>query len=553
MANARAVLPGRRIFKRIRSYAALRPWRVLDISRLILAVTYAFSTLIFSSARSWAETVEHVVVLAMLALAIGALWLSARSWTTEMRIRKPVVWLDALLFLTLLIVTNPSDSPYFPGSLFVVFEIALIVRRRFHLMVGLFAALAAFGTLWVDQHMAIPAEPDGEQTVLRILFLIVVVMITGMLLGPRREVLLERERARRLAATRYPSLRNSPSDFLVEVLSIATGSPRVAIVYRMASHEPYRFASADHGVAAPKAMASLLAMETGWHDRPRFRSITLAADGVSLLHALTASGRAWAELLDADRFMSLRVSLGTFDAIGIAPLPDPTHEDAVAIAHHMLEAACEELMVRNSLDLAHVIAGARERERLQRDLHDSVLQALASIRFQVAPLLSGMPGAEPHTVIQNVDRIAKDQIATVRHIIDPELGENDFAYLPETLAMVVRSLGDQWGIDCELNVDEGNCATSAAIGRELSFAVREIVANAVRHARARSVEFQLQPAGNSIALHVTDDGVPNLARLGASSAVPSRSLTRRIQALGGEVYLRNLAGRTMIQITVPRK
>ena len=208
--------------------------------------------------------------------------------------------------------------------------------------------------------------------------------------------------------------------------------------------------------------------------------------------------------------------------------------------------------LRNSLDLAHVIAGARERERLQRELHDSVLQALASIRFQVAPVLNGaMKDARP--VIENVDRIAKDQIATIRWIINPDIDEDDFAYLPETLSMVVRSLSEQWGIQCELKVEDGNCGTSAMIGRELSFAVREIVANAVRHARASAVEFSLQPAGNRIALHVTDDGVPNLARLGSSGPVPSRSLMRRIQALGGEVFLRNIGGRTMIQITVPRK
>jgi signal transduction histidine kinase len=218
----------------------------------------------------------------------------------------------------------------------------------------------------------------------------------------------------------------------------------------------------------------------------------------------------------------------------------------------VFESACEELMVRNSLDLAHVIAGARERERLQRELHDSVLQALASIRFQVAPVINGAI-ARPLPVIQNVDRIAKDQIATIRWIINSEVDEEDFAYLPETLSMVVRSLADQWGIQCELKVKDGNCATSAMIGRELSFAVREIVANAVRHAQARAVEFSLQPAGNKIALHVTDDGVPNLARLGSTGVVPSRSLMRRIQALGGEVFLRNIGRRTMIQITVPRK
>src|SRR3546814_7679734 len=79
-----------------------------------------------------------------------------------------------------------------------------------------------------------------------------------------------------------------------------------------------------------------------------------------------------------------------------------------------------------------------------------------------------------------------------------------------------------WSSDvCSSDLD-GNCATSALIGRELSFAVREIVANAVRHAGATMVNFALEPDGNRIALQVSDDGVPNMARLGSSGAVPSR-------------------------------
>jgi hypothetical protein len=35
--------------------------------------------------------------------------------------------------------------------------------------------------------------------------------------------------------------------------------------------------------------------------------------------------------------------------------------------------------------------------------------------------------------------------------------------------------------------------------------------------------------------------------------VPSRSLMRRIQMLGGEVFLQSIGGRTTIRITIPRK
>ena len=532
--------------------SALRPWRMLDVTRLVLALVYTVVSFAFASPRSWAEIAENGIIFAMLLLALGALILSARSWVTEMRIRKPVVFLDALLFLSLLVVTNASDSPYFFGSLFVAIEIALIVRRRFHLLVGAFAAMTALLTVWMDKIVEVPSEPDPERVALRVLYLAVVIVVTGMLLGPRREKLLQEEKARRLTEGSLPLVKGGSEPFLLQALKIATGSENGAVLFRTASTEAYRFASSRFGETRPEGSNGLLAVETGWHDCRRGASIGLSQDGISHLAPLSPGGRAWAAMLDAETLMTLRVSLGTFDAVGAVELDDPTHEDAAAIAQRVFESACDEMMVRNSLDLAHVIAGARERERLQRELHDSVLQALASIRYQVAPVLNGTID-DPFPVLANVDRIAKDQIGTIRWIINPVEDDEDFAYLPETLSMVVRSLAEQWGIRCELRVEDGNCATSAMIGRELSFAVREIVANAVRHAGAHAVEFSLQPAGNRIALHVTDDGVPNLARLGSTGAVQSRSLMRRVQALGGEVYLRNIGGRTMIQITVPRK
>ena len=532
--------------------SALRPWRMLDVTRLVLALVYTVVSFAFASPRSWAEIAENGIIFAMLLLALGALILSARSWVTEMRIRKPVVFLDALLFLSLLVVTNASDSPYFVGSLFVAIEIALIVRRRFHLLVGAFAAMTALLTVWMDKIVEVPSEPDPERVALRVLYLAVVIVVTGMLLGPRREKLLQEEKARRLTEGSLPLVKGGSEPFLLQALKIATGSENGAVLFRTASTEAYRFASSRFGETRPEGTNGLLAVETGWHDCRRGASIGLSQDGISHLAPLSPGGRAWAAMLDAQTLMTLRVSLGTFDAVGAVELDDPTHEDAAAIAQRVFESACDEMMVRNSLDLAHVIAGARERERLQRELHDSVLQALASIRYQVAPVLNGTID-DPFPVLANVDRIAKDQIGTIRWIINPVEDDEDFAYLPETLSMVVRSLAEQWGSRCELRVEDGNCATSAMIGRELSFAVREIVANAVRHAGAHAVEFSLQPAGNRIALHVTDDGVPNLARLGSTGAVQSRSLMRRVQALGGEVYLRNIGGRTMIQITVPRK
>ena len=438
-----------------RTLSALRPWQTLDYTRLLLAMIYAAVSFGFSSARHWAEPAEHGVILLMLALAISAVILSSRSWVTDMRIRRPVICLDTLLFLALLLVTNPSNSPYFPGSFFVAVEVALIVQRRLHLLVAVAAGMAVVVVTWLDQIAALPPEPEAEEIALRACYLAVAILVTGLLLGPRRERLLEMERDRRLLEGELPPAGRDHGSFLLHALRLAAGGQGEAVLFRLASHEPLRFASSAPREMPSAGVGNLLTVQTGWHDRTRDASISLAADGNAALGPMSAGGRAWAALLDTETLLTVRVTIGTFEAVGAACLDDPCHEDRAAIAQRVFESACEELTVRNSLDLAHVIAGARERERLQRELHDSVLQALASIRFQIAPLLGGRQ-VEPRPVIENVDRIAKDQIATIRWIINPEVDEEDFAYLPETLEMVVRSLGEQWSSDCQLQVEDGN-------------------------------------------------------------------------------------------------
>jgi signal transduction histidine kinase len=530
----------------------LRPWRTLDFARLLLAAIYCFVSIVFNNERSWTEFAEHFLTAMMLGLALAVVLLSERSWVIAMRIRRPAIMIDAMLFLALLVVTNPPTSPYYSGSFFVAIEVALIVQRRFHLLLAGVAVPVALAATWVGEISSLPAEPEFERMVMRGCYLMVAILVTGILLGPRRETLLEQERAKRLVEQDLSIARTDGATFLLRALQLASGGDTCALLFRPAHQEPLRFACSSGRAAPELGLGNLLTVESGWHDRPRDATIVLGVDGAASIGALSVGGQGWAGLLAADRLLTVRVGIGTFEAVGAVALDDPCHEDRVAIAQRVFEGACEELMMRNSLDLAHVIAGARERERLQRELHDSVLQALASIRFQVAPLLSGRP-MSPRPLIENIDRIAKEQIATIRCIINPDADEDDFAYLPETLSMVVRSLGEQWGIDCVLKVRDGNCATNATIGRELSFAVREIVANAVRHARASAIEFVLEPDGNRIALQVSDDGVPNMARLGSSGAVPSRSLMRRVQALGGEVFLQNIGGQTTIRITVPRK
>src|SRR3546814_10097820 len=95
--------------------------------------------------------------------------------------------------------------------------------------------------------------------------------------------------------------------------------------------EPPRFASSAAREMPSVGFGNLLTAETGWHDRTRHASISLSADGIAVLRPLSAGGRAWTSLLDAETLLTVRVTIGTFEAVGAARLGDPCHEDRVAI------------------------------------------------------------------------------------------------------------------------------------------------------------------------------------------------------------------------------
>jgi signal transduction histidine kinase len=195
-------------------------------------------------------------------------------------------------------------------------------------------------------------------------------------------------------------------------------------------------------------------------------------------------------------------------------------------------------------DLRHQVAAdvaEEERGRLARELHDSPLQELSAVIRR----LEQVPGAQAETA--SLHSIA-DQLRSVAVDLRPPMLDDiglsaaiDFvaeqASTPGTT--VVPELIDATGLDRESR-------PPAAVEFAIYRIVREAVANALRHAEARSISIAGRVAPDDIDLVVDDDGIGIAREAGARASGRGRlglaSMRRRAQAIGAELTVEPRGG-----------
>ncbi len=272
---------------------------------------------------------------------------------------------------------------------------------------------------------------------------------------------------------------------------IVTGADGTIVLANRRARGLFGYDTADGGLVGrsiddllPESLRGVHARHRGRYARhPRARDM---GSGLELL-GLTADGRE----------IPVEVSLSP-----VAVDDDPY---VVATVRDLTERRAAQAALDATRDRLALTA---ERERIGRDLHDSVIQRLYGAGLAMQAAIAADPERLRAAVGRAVDEIDDTiaEIRTVIHDLRRDVGEPD--RLADRLQQVVDAQAAALGIDVQLHV-VGRLASrpSEPVADAVVAVVREGIANAHRHGRATHVTVDLEIDGDDgIRLAVWDDG-----------------------------------------------
>jgi signal transduction histidine kinase/ligand-binding sensor domain-containing protein len=205
--------------------------------------------------------------------------------------------------------------------------------------------------------------------------------------------------------------------------------------------------------------------------------------------------------------------------------------------------------------------GARmeERERIARELHDTLLQGFQGLMLRLQAVLKTLPAEEPtHQMIESVldraDQVLLEGRQSVRDLRVEGAGSNE---LSGTLARCGEELAEDSASLFSLSVVGTSQALAPIVFNEVYRIGREALINAFQHSQATKIELELTYADTQFCLRIRDDGAgidPDILGAGRSGHWGLSGMRERAQKIGAHLNIWSKPGAgTEIELTISGK
>lgn len=536
------------MLKRILDYHS---GRAIALCRLALALV--FLLVLYADpdqpVRNSAEGFLILGAYGVLSLALLAMiW---NSWWLDVTLRIPALVLDGTVFLIAIYLTESSStdftSPFLSSFIFII--LAATVRWGWSGMAIVAALLSASylsAGVWLDwAGLDVELYRFGRRGTYMILLSLILVWF-----GLQRRV-------RAVARLDFASDDTGalPVAEIAAYAMKATGSPCLylgwwsnedphVLVCKVADGEP------EIRHLSPEALAAPADVPFALFDRPRARMLVASTEG-----RITARRAGLASPL-ADHFAvaeGLVIPLRSSSGRGLLILsgnPGISIDDlamAPAIAQE-IAAALDRLLLSH---ISREAAVAKLRTTLARDLHDSVAQTLAGVRFRIEALRAQVrAGADADAQFDEMKASLSSEHRHLREMIE-RLRRTDLepatVRLADQMQRVASELTRNWSAAVQVTTTPPDLAVPVALAYEIQQIAREAVANGVRHGEAGRFTIAVSRSASGIELDIRDDGT------GFTGSPPPRprTLEERARANGGRLAVCPSGAGAHLTISLP--
>ncbi len=206
-------------------------------------------------------------------------------------------------------------------------------------------------------------------------------------------------------------------------------------------------------------------------------------------------------------------------------------------------------------------AGAMERAKVARELHDTSIQSLISIEMQVDVLRRTSNGHGQPAELERIQKLLREEVLNLRELMQSlrplEVGPQQF--LDFTAQLVERFRSDT-GVDARFVSELEEVTLPASACRELARVVQEGLVNIRKHSGASSVYVRFGAQNGLWKLVIDDDGkgFPFSGRLSLSELDDLHRgpavIKERVRAIGGDMVIESSPGHgARLEVTVPQK
>jgi len=208
-------------------------------------------------------------------------------------------------------------------------------------------------------------------------------------------------------------------------------------------------------------------------------------------------------------------------------------------------------------------AGAIERARVARELHDGAVQSLISVEMQV-DVLRRRADHQPSDVVPELGRIQKllrEEVLKLRDLMQQMKplavdAKTLVPFLQDNVAKFQR----ETGISARFTCQETTIELLPKVCREVARIVQEGLVNVRKHSRAQHVVVQLRAASDSYHLVIQDDGngfefSGRLAQAELESQHKGPAVIReRVRSIEGELTVESVPGHgSRLDVMIPQK
>ena len=203
------------------------------------------------------------------------------------------------------------------------------------------------------------------------------------------------------------------------------------------------------------------------------------------------------------------------------------------------------------------VATLQERRRILFELHDGILQSLATLILRLEGCRRDLDDSQKDVIdeMRSLEDLTRDSMKEIRRFLMGQATKPLIAgTLVEKLREEARFLRDGMGLDVILESEPEELNLPADMEREIYYVLREALTNVTRHSHASKTDIHLVRNNGRLEGTLSDNGVGFQKEIIKSETrFGLAGMEQRVKQLGGEFLVKSSPGNgTKISFFVPR-